>query len=177
MAKAKGVPAPHHTDEEKIALSEKVCDLYETQNATLKSCCEAVGISDRSFYLWGAQISQIAERYKKAKDKSVEIYWDALREKAQKSLELLIEGTTYTERKEESGVGATGMISKTTETEIRVLPNPTSVIFALKGEFPGRFSDKVQHTGKDGDPIKFEGVSLEDKLAALALLEGKKNGQ
>jgi len=40
----------------------------------------------------------------------------------------------------------------------------------------GKSTNRHEISGKDGDPIKFEGVSLEDKLAALALLEGKKNG-
>lgn len=177
MAKQKGVAAPQRSEADKIALARQICELYESQGVTLQSVCESVGITDRLFRYWCASISEISDLYKKAKEKSIEIYWDVLREKAQSSLELLIEGTTYTELKNESGIGASGPISKTTETEVRVLPNPTSVIFALKGEFPGRFSDKVQHTGKDGDAIKFEGVSLEDKLAALALLEGKKNGK
>lgn len=178
MGKVKGEKREYqHTTEEKIAKAAIICNLYESQGCTLESACKSVGITDRLFRYWCASISEVSDLYKKAKEKSIEIYWDVLREKAQSSLELLIEGTTYTEVKNESGIGASGAISKTTETEVRVLPNPTSVIFALKGEFPGRFSDKVQHTGKDGAPIKFEGVSLEDKLAALALLEGKKNGK
>ena len=40
----------------------------------------------------------------------------------------------------------------------------------------GKSTNRHEISGKDGEPIKFEGVSLEDKLAALALLEGKKNG-
>jgi len=41
----------------------------------------------------------------------------------------------------------------------------------------GKPPTEHQISGKDGDPIKFENVSLDDKLAALALLEGKKNGE
>ena len=40
----------------------------------------------------------------------------------------------------------------------------------------GKSTNRHEISGKDGEPIKFDGVSLEDKLAALALLEGKKNG-
>lgn len=173
----KGEPEKKHTLEEKIDLSTKVCDLYSSQNATLKSCCDAVGVSENTFYYWTVHVEEVKELYKKAKESSTEIYWDKLRQKAQKSLERLIEGEKYFETKSESGIAASGPIEKTTISEVVVLPNPTSVIFALKGEYPGRFSDRVQHTGENGDPIKFENVSLEDKLAALALLEGRKNGE
>lgn len=142
MGKLKGVAAPQHSEGEKIALAKRVCELYESQNATLKSCCESAGVSENTFYYWCAQIEEIKVLYKKAKEKSVEIFWDRLREKAQTGLERLVEGETYTETRREVGVTSTGSIDKTTETEVRVLPNPTSVIFALKGEYPDRFADR-----------------------------------
>ena len=40
----------------------------------------------------------------------------------------------------------------------------------------GKPTNRHEVAGKDGEPIKFEGVSLENKLAALALLEGKNDG-
>lgn len=175
-SKPKGVAAPQYSKEDKVRLAESICSLYESQGCTLESACQSVGISDRLFRYWAASNSEISDLYKKAKAKSIEIYWDRLRDKAQTGLELLVEGTTYTERKEESGVGATGVISKTTETEVRVLPNPTSVIFALKGEFPDRFSDrsKVQSTVNLVDGL--DAVPLENRLAALAALESTGNG-
>ncbi len=172
----KGQKAPQHSHSEKIQLAMAVCALYESQGCTLQSACDSVGVSDRVFRYWVSTIAEVAEIYKKAKERSVEIYWDRLRDKAQDGLERLVNGTVYTEIKNESGIGASGAISKTTETEVTVLPNVTAVIFALKGEFPGRFADRKEITGKDGEPIRFDGVSLENKLAALALLEGKKDG-
>lgn len=144
MGRVKGAPAPQHTEKEKIALSEKVCELYETQNATIESCCEAIGISDGSFRLWCRQIAEIGERYKKAKELSVELYWDRLRDKAQRGLERLVEGTTYTEIRRENGEGPKGPITKTVEAEVVIMPNPISVIFALKGEFPDRFVERTR---------------------------------
>jgi len=69
MAAAKGISKPEYTFEEKTAFVERVCELYETQHATVESCCEAVGISVRSFSLWVSQFAEFTERYKKAKAK------------------------------------------------------------------------------------------------------------
>jgi hypothetical protein len=171
----KGNASILHTDEQKIAIAKAVCDLYESQGCTLQSACESAGISDRLFRYWCASFSEISELYKKAKSKSVEIYWDRLRDKAQTSLERLVEGEKYTETKYETGTTSTGVINKTTETEVTVLPNPTSVIFALKGEFPERFVDRHEVSAKDGKPlVQLNDVPLEAKLAALAILEGGK---
>ena len=90
MGRVKGVAAPKHTDEEKIILAKQVCDLYESQNCTLDSACDEVGIKSRTFYLWAAQIADIAEFYKKAKEKADEFYWqELLRPKLKTSLQLL----------------------------------------------------------------------------------------
>lgn len=166
MAKEKGNSEPKYTDADKILLGSEVCRLYESQNCTLESACKSVGISDRLFRYWCASLSELSESYKKAKSKSVEIYWDRLREKAQTGLEILVEGLTYTETKYESGVTSTGSISKTTETEVKVLPNPTSVIFALKGEFPDRFSDKVK-TDATVNLVSNGGEMTDAQFAAL----------
>lgn len=163
MAKEKGKAAPHHTDEEKISLSKRICEIYETQHCTLDSACEAVGITSRSFYLWAAQISEISETYKKAKVKSEEHYFEErLKPKVMRSLEKLVEGQTYTETRREEGSGPQGPTFKTVETDVTVLPNPTSVIFAMKGIFKDRFAElsKTETTltvvnGGDIDPKDF----------------------
>lgn len=166
----------NHTESERLEIVKGVCALYESQNSTLASCCDASGISERTFRYWAASFADIAALYKKAKDKSVEIYWDRLREKAQTGLERLVEGETYTEKRHEVGVTSTGAIDKTTETEVTILPNPTSVIFALKGEYPDRFADraKTQSTVRVVDGL--EKIPLEKRLAALAILEANQNG-
>jgi len=40
----------------------------------------------------------------------------------------------------------------------------------------GKSTNRHEIAGKDGKPIEFKDVSLEDKLAALKLLQGKKDG-
>ena len=46
MGKRKGVAAPQHTEEQKLALAKQVCDLYESQWATIESVCKEVGIGE-----------------------------------------------------------------------------------------------------------------------------------
>lgn len=179
MGKSKGIASPEHTEEEKILISNQVCDLYASQNATLESCCNAVGIPRNTFYYWCSQIEQIGQSYKKAKEKSVSIYWDRLREKAQTGLEILVEGQTYTETRREVGVTSTGAIDKTTETEVTVLPNPTSVIFALKGEFPDRFADRgktdITSNGKEIGQSPFSTLPIEKQEEILLMLQNASN--
>ena len=147
MGKAKGVPAPQHTEEQKIALSEKVCELYETQNATLESCCEAVGISDGSFYLWCSKIGQIGERYKKAKQKNEDHYFEErLKPKLMTAMERLItdmdEEKAVTEELAHQGL-KTGD-TRTIITKTRREANPTAVIFGMKGVFPDKFAERTK---------------------------------
>lgn len=172
MAAKKGSAKPEYTENEKIDLVGKICNLYASNTFSIASCCESVGISDRLFRYWIETSGEFSDLYKKAKAKSVEIYWDRLREKAQTGLERLVEGETYTETKHEVGVTSTGSINKTTETEVTVLPNPTSVIFALKGEYPERFVERQDITskGKEIGQSPFANMTPERQAEYLRLL-------
>ncbi len=172
----KGQKAPQHSHSEKIELAMAVCALYESQGCTLQSACEAVGMSDRVFRYWVSTVAEVADLYKKAKTKSVEIFWDRLRDKAQDSLERLVEGQTYIETRHEDGVTSTGSINKTTTTDVTVLPNPTAVIFALKGEYPDRFADRAKTQATVNVIEGLEKIPIENRLAALAILEANQNG-
>lgn len=144
MAKAKGKSAPQHSEAEKIALSKKICEIYETQNCTLDSACEAVGITSRSFYLWAVQISEISETYKKAKSKAEEHFFEErLKPKLMRSIERLVD-----ERDEEKEVleelayqGVKTGDSRKIVTKSKADPNVTAVIFAMKGLFKERFAE------------------------------------
>jgi hypothetical protein len=41
----------------------------------------------------------------------------------------------------------------------------------------GKAKQSVEHSGKEGAPIQFENVPLENRIAALALLEPKNDGE
>lgn len=145
MSARKGEAKPQHTEEEKAAIVERVCELYETQHATLESCCAAAGVSDRLFYLWLAKNSGFSERYKKAKQNQDVIYWEeVIRPKAKTALEKLLEGqeTEDIEIRELSDKGVLTGDKAQTVKRGRTTPNPTAVIFALKGEYPERFVER-----------------------------------
>lgn len=150
---AKGVQQPKHTEDEKRALVEKICALYESQDSTIESCCAAVGITYRTFAYWYTADSELSEIYKKAKSKTDDVFWDRLRPKAKRAIERLIEGETKTETKTESGDGPMGPSSKTTITQSEILPNSTVTIFAMKALYPDKFVERSELTGKDGKDL------------------------
>ena len=186
MAAVKGQSKPQHTEEQKAELVERICLLYESQNATIASCCEASGISDRLFRLWCAENSVFSEMYKNAKEKGEATYWEELikplsKRALQKHLEIEV-------AEDESDVVYQGVISKDPETNAPlkqrskkwVLPNPTITIFALKGLYPEKFSEKHEITGKDGAPLNAgaESKLSVDELATLvALMKKAKEGE
>jgi hypothetical protein len=181
MGKQKGVAAPQHTQEEKIALAKQVCDLYESQNCTLESACESVGLPQATFYLWKAQIVEIGEYYKKAKENADEFYWhELLRPKLKTSLQLLVEGFDEVHEMEEDVVWQGVMVKddndkpmrKNKITKSRVAPNPTSVIFGMKVVFPEKTKDRADVTsdGKQIGQNPLDGLSIEDKAQILRIL-------
>jgi len=173
MAKQKGIgAAPNYTDEERTSLFEAVCVIYETQRCTVESACEAVSLSSRTFYLWKGQYAECAERYKKAKTKQQEHYWqDIIAPLAETALQRLLTGERKVESKMEPLVkdGLLTGDSRTIVTEGEILPNATAVIFTMKGLYPGMFTDRHEVTGKDGSPLMAGKLSDEklDKLIDL----------
>ncbi len=172
MAKEnKGKPQVHYTEEEILEVSQKVCDLYASDEYTIASCCEACGVSDRLFRYWVVKYPEVSEMYKKAKDMQDKIFFEMLiPSAAKKSLIRLIEGEEYTQEKKETD--EKGKVIKTTKTDMRVLPNVTAVIFAAKGAWPDTYTDrqKVEHTGGIAT-INPDKLSAEEKRALLALTE------
>lgn len=155
MPVEKGKRRPEYSPDERAVLVERICELYETQNASAESCCEAANVSYRVFMLWIGQNSAFAERYKKAKQKQDAHYWEnVIRPLAKTSLQRLLEGeeTQDVEIRDLSDKGLPTGFKATTTKQSRTLPNPTAVIFALKGEFPERFADRSEVNLKTEQP-------------------------
>ena len=166
--------AAHHTPEEKRAIVQIVCDLYESQGSTIESCCDAAGVSYRLFKLWLAQNSEFSELSKKAKERECDIYWERLQEKAKTSFERLIDGEERVEVKEEgSDKDGYFVVSKKVVLTTKSLPNAAAVIFAMKGEFPDKYADRSLVSMKT-ETINSETLTPEliDKIDAL-LGDGK----
>ena len=174
---SKGKAQPKHNEAEKLDIGFRICELYESQWCTLESCCESVGITSRSFYLWCVQLSELSERYKKAKDISEQNYFEELlKPKAMRSLQKLVEGFEDEKNvtKDLSFQGLPTGGKEVVVTKTLVAPNPTSVIFAMKGVFPGKFKDSLDHTTL-GQPITVADFSklTTDELRALANIRKK----
>lgn len=144
MPVAKGATKPEYSQEQKAELVERVCQLYESQNCTIESCCKAAGISESIFRLWLTQFVEFGERYKKARAKQDETYWDMLRPLAKTSLQRLLEGEE-TEETTVADLNFRGTLTGQTAETVRrgkTQPNPTAVIFTLKGLYPDMFADR-----------------------------------
>lgn len=153
MPVKKGSKKPQFSDSEKAQIVENICSLYESQNATLESCCEAAGIDDSTFRLWRSQNSEFSERFKNAKQIQDENYWqDVIRPLGKRAIQKHLEVEFAEEEKDVVYEGIkTGEIQKTKKW---ILPNPTVTIFAMKGLYPEMFVDRHEHTGKDGGEIE-----------------------
>ena len=172
MAK-KGVQRPTFTEEEKRAIIDQVCEAYETGDYTIESCCEAAGIIERTFRLWLSKDSAYSERYKKAKGKHEESWFEnILKPKAMRAIERLLEERESEETKFEELAfqGVNTGSTREVKTKSVTPPNATAAIFAMKGAFPGKFKDNVEHSGAVGANINIDGLSLEEKKALEALL-------
>ena len=82
----------HHTAEEKVEISRKVCEAYANDVVTIDSCAENQGISIRTFSNWCEEITEISEMYKAAQISQTDKYKRNLKAKCLSSLEKLVNG-------------------------------------------------------------------------------------
>lgn len=178
-----GEPKPEYTHDEKTAIVEKVCLMYESQHCTLESACAAAGVSVRSFLLWRTQFTDFADRFKKAKLAQQADYWETLIQPlADTALQRLLKGEKATDKKTKGERQVTRneageliesfAITEQTVTEKEILPNPTVVIFANKGLYPERFVDhsKVEQEVTVKDQSLFMQLPLDKRLAILEII-------
>lgn len=166
MPVKKGQSKPEYSEDQRAAIVEQVCSLYESQHATIESCCNAAGIGYSTFALWCVQNADFRERYKKAKVVQDENYWhEVIRPLAKTALQKHLE---VEHADKEVDVVYQGVMAKDADgspikqhTREFVLPNPTITIFAMKGLYPGMFADRHEHTGKDGGPIETKTLIIE----------------
>lgn len=155
MPVAKGSPRPEYTQEQKKEIVERVCALYESQQATVESCCDAVGISRQSFNLWCAQFGEFGERYKKAKEIQEAEYWEnVIKPLQKKALQRHLEVEVSEDETEVVYQGVKTTDPETNEPVMQrskkwILPNPSVLIFSMKGTYPDKFAERqeVKHSG------------------------------
>lgn len=157
--------------EERVELVTKVCDVYASEGGTVESTCEACGLNPNTFYLWTCKYPELREIYKKAKALSDEVFLEKLRPRAQNALIKLIEGEVFTKTKRETGETAAGLIDKTVVEEVKVHPNVTAAIFALKGLQPETFTERKDITTNGESLNEFSKIPLEKRLRIMEILE------
>lgn len=182
MPAIKGQPKPERTYEQKAELVEQICLTYESQQATIASCCQSAGISERAFSYWCAEFAEFAERYKKAKDIQENDYWESVIKPLQKRA--LQKHLEVEQMHEQSEVVYQGVKSKDESNNPilqhstkDVLPNPSVLIFSMKGTYPDKFSDKqeVKHSGAIQTGFDVSKLTPAEADALLALMDKAKN--
>lgn len=142
--KAKSKP-PQDPTIERRAKAEKICEMYESGDVTIESCCGENGITVRTFWNWANLDSDISDRYKKAKGTHGKIGKEGIREKALDGLTRLITGYWIEESETEELYSKTGQLSgRRVKKKNRFIgPNATAVIFALKNTDPVNWNDNT----------------------------------
>lgn len=142
--KSKSRPTQDPTIERR-AKSERICELYESGDVTIESCCGENGITVRTFWNWANLDSEISDRYKKAKEKHGRIGKESIREKAIDGLTRLLTGYWIEESETEELFSKTGQLAgRRVKKKNRFIgPNATAVIFALKNTDPLNWADNM----------------------------------
>ena len=78
--------------EEKIQITKVLCLMYKTDDYALEKCCEAVGITAKTFFNWRSSFTEISEIYLDADREKEIIYKDRLRIRGRTTAERLTEG-------------------------------------------------------------------------------------
>jgi len=137
MSKKKRLPSKGRdlSKREKIALAREVCSLYQTDQYTLASCLQQIGIkSPVTWYNW-LKIEEIEKLYNEAQDLKNKIYRTGLQERARTSLERMVEGytveTTELEEILPDGEDQPTIVTKRKRKQHYIKPSPTLILATL----------------------------------------------
>lgn len=140
----------------------KICKLIASDDYTIPEICLQVGINPATYHQWKLDHPDFPDAIKKAQDERLEVF----RKAARSGLLTLLQGkeyeettTEYVEGKPDAQGNTKPKIKLQKKTKKVILPNPTSVIFALKNLDEDNFRDIIRqvHTGdEEGGPIKTE---------------------
>jgi len=118
---------------------DKIVELYSTGRHSIKQICEATKINLSTYHAWRNDPEKdFSNRLKKADADRL----DNIKGMATKGLVTLLEGKEYDEvqtTEEHDGKVTLKVTNKV------IMPNPTSVIFALSNADSGNFQQKQKH--------------------------------
>jgi hypothetical protein len=133
--------------------AKQIFDLYEKGNYTIAQVCVKVGISERCFYTWQKERAEFAEGIKEAK----EIYISKKLVECDQSLERLINGYEYEERKTVIGKDRDGnpVPVEQTVTKKHVAPSLGAIIHFQTNRDPENWRNRqtTELTGKNGKDL------------------------
>lgn len=143
---------------------DKICRLIEEDDYTVSELCKLTGIVESTYFEWKASKPEFSEAITQAEDKRLQTF----KVLARKGLRILLEGKEWEETTTEGKLIKDGdkEVFKTTKAKkIKkfILPNPTSVLFALKNLDGDNFKDIIRtDLTSDGEPIKRANIQLPD---------------
>jgi hypothetical protein len=140
-------------------LVKKICELIAADDYTIAEVCEQSGISRETFNVWKNTKPDFSDSIKKAEERRLETFKKA----ARSGLLILLQGkqweevtTEYVEDKEDPKKPKIKFKRKVTKF---ILPNPTSVIFAMKNLDSEYFKDKIE-TKNENTNYNYNSVPL-----------------
>jgi transposase len=135
---------------------DRICKLIESDDYTVSEICKQVKLSESTYYDWKASNTEFSDAIKKAEERRL----DTFKAAARSGLLTLLKGkeweevtTEYTEETSKDGKAkGKPKIKSMRRVKKFIMPNPTSVIFALKNLDDENFSDliKTEHSGGIG---------------------------
>lgn len=137
---------------------ERICALIESDDYTISEICKQVDIHIDTWFDWKNNKTEFSEAIKKAEDKRLELFKQA----ARSGLLTLLKGkeyeevsTEYVEGKPDKDGNTKPKIKSQKKVKKFILPNPTSVIFALKNLDSDNFPELMRGeiTGKNGTQL------------------------
>jgi transposase-like protein len=138
---------------------QKICQLIESDDYTIPEVCKYAGIGESTYHDWRNKYPEFLEAVKKAEEKRLELF----RKAARSGLLTLLRGkeyeevtTEYVEGKPDKDGNTKPKIKSQKKVKKFILPNPTSVIFALKNLDADHFADlfKSELSGSKGGPLQ-----------------------
>jgi hypothetical protein len=142
----------------KPEIVERICQLIESDDYTIAEICKQVGIHVDTWFDWKANKPDFSDAIKKAYENRLELFKQA----ARSGLLTLLKGkeyeevtTEYVEGKPDKEGNTKPKIKSQKKIKKVILPNPTSVIFALKNLDSVNFPELLrgEFSGKDGAPL------------------------
>lgn len=117
---------------------------YLRDGDTARTAVAKAGLSESTFYQWQIDHPEFSDAVKRAQEEYKQKEFGEILNSAKKSLRVLVEGTEYDEVETEYGTDKNGnvYIKHQKTKKKKILPNPTSVIFALTNRDPENWKNR-----------------------------------